>query len=139
MAVKMRPTYCRTKRPRGALLQLGIGMYFGIVERRRELARSTRLRKFQVPSTLPTGRQANLKLVFGCLALRASDHETPLFSGCIPNPPRLETSGGTVPGGQFDWGSPLLKSNARVQRSAYPVWKSGWTCKGSSRLDCEAY
>ena len=32
----MRPTYCRTKRPRGALLQLGIEMYFGTVERRRE-------------------------------------------------------------------------------------------------------
>ena len=40
MAVKMRPTYCRTKRPRGALLQLGIGLDLSTVENRRELAKS---------------------------------------------------------------------------------------------------
>jgi hypothetical protein len=88
MAVKMRPTYCRTKRPRGALLQLGIGVYFGIVERRRD------------PD------------------VKSGDNETPLFPRCIPNSSQLETLAGTVPGGQFDWGSPLLKSNARAQRSA---------------------
>jgi len=38
MAVKMRPTYCRTKRPRGALLQLDIEKYRGIVENRWEVA-----------------------------------------------------------------------------------------------------
>ena len=36
MAVKMRPTGSRTKRPRGALLQLGIGSLIEIVENRRE-------------------------------------------------------------------------------------------------------
>ena len=36
MAVKMRPTDCRTKRPRGALLQLRIGFSGEIVENRRE-------------------------------------------------------------------------------------------------------
>ena len=36
MAVKMRPTYTWTKRPRGALLQSGIELFIFIVEHRRE-------------------------------------------------------------------------------------------------------
>ena len=36
MAVKMRPTYTRTKRPRGALLQLDIDLFLLTVENRRE-------------------------------------------------------------------------------------------------------
>ncbi len=36
MAVKMRPVDCRTKRPRGALLQLNIDLFFVIVEDRQE-------------------------------------------------------------------------------------------------------
>ncbi len=36
MAVKMRPTNCRTNRPRGALLQLGTDCSCWIVENRRE-------------------------------------------------------------------------------------------------------
>ena len=36
MAVKMRPVDCRTKRPRGALLQLIIDLFFVIVEDRQE-------------------------------------------------------------------------------------------------------
>ena len=36
MAVKMRPTLARTKRPRGALLQLGTDNVLEIVENRRE-------------------------------------------------------------------------------------------------------
>ena len=36
MAVKMRPVNCRTKRPRGALLQLDIDLFILIVEDRRE-------------------------------------------------------------------------------------------------------
>ena len=36
MAVKMRPTDSRTKRPREALLQLDTEVLFGIVENRRE-------------------------------------------------------------------------------------------------------
>ncbi len=36
MAVKMRPVDCRTKRPRGALLQLVTDLFFIIVENRRE-------------------------------------------------------------------------------------------------------
>ena len=38
MAVKMRPVDCRTKRPRGALLQLDIDLFSLIVEDRREHA-----------------------------------------------------------------------------------------------------
>ena len=37
MAVKMRPTYTRTKRPRGALLQPGIEVFILTVENRREV------------------------------------------------------------------------------------------------------
>ena len=36
MAVKMRPVDCRTKRPRGALLQLDTDLFYLIVEDRRE-------------------------------------------------------------------------------------------------------
>ena len=46
MAVKMRPTYCRTKRPRGALLQLGIGLNLLIVENRREASANSEIPLF---------------------------------------------------------------------------------------------
>ena len=85
MAVKMRPSYCRTKRPRGALLQLGIELSLLTVENRRE----------------PSG-----------------DSEIPLFDELKSNPFRLESSEGTVSGGQFDWGGRSGKSNRSVQRSA---------------------
>jgi len=49
----------------------------------------------------------------------------PLFNKFNSNPKVLETNLGTVSGGQFDWGSRLLKSNASAQRLAYPGWKSG--------------
>ena len=39
MAVKMRPVDCRTKRPRGALLQLDTDLFLLIVEDRREARR----------------------------------------------------------------------------------------------------
>ena len=43
----------------------------------------------------------------------------------------------TVSGGQFKWGTFLLKSNGEVQRSANSGWKSEWSRKGKSRLYCE--
>ena len=43
----------------------------------------------------------------------------------------------TVSGGQFKWGTFLLKSNGEVQRSASSGWKSEWSRKGTSRLYCE--
>ena len=53
------------------------------------------------------------------------------------NPIRLETPEGTVSGGQFDWGSHLLKSNTSLQRYPKPGWKSGVLRKGIRVLDCE--
>jgi hypothetical protein len=46
MAVKMRPTYCRTKRPYKALLQLGIGLDLLIVENRREASADSEIPLF---------------------------------------------------------------------------------------------
>ena len=50
-----------------------------------------------------------------------------------------ESGEGTVPGGQFDWGGFLLKSNGGVQRLAQCGWQSHVECKGRSQLDCECY
>ena len=49
----------------------------------------------------------------------------------------VKSTQGTVPGGQFDWGGRLLKSNGGAQSSAQVGWKSTVECKGKSRADCE--
>ena len=49
----------------------------------------------------------------------------------------VESAHGTVPGGQFDWGGRLPKSNGGVQSSAQVGWKSTDECKGKSWADCE--
>ena len=46
---------------------------------------------------------------------------------------------GTEPGGQFDWGGCLPKSNGGVQRSPQAGWESVVECKGIRWLDCETY
>ena len=43
----------------------------------------------------------------------------------------------TVPGGQFDWGGRLRKSNGGVQRFPQRGRKSREECKGRRELDCE--
>ena len=48
-----------------------------------------------------------------------------------------EPSDRTVPGGQFDWGGRLPKSNGGAPRSTQGGWKSPKERKGISRLDCE--
>ena len=48
-----------------------------------------------------------------------------------------EPSDRTVPGGQFDWGGRLLKSNGGAQRFPQNGWKSFVECKGIRELDCE--
>ena len=48
-------------------------------------------------------------------------------------------AGGTVSGGQFDWGGRLLKSNGGAQRFTQNGWKSFEERKGISKLDCETY
>ncbi len=50
-----------------------------------------------------------------------------------------ETRRGTVSGGQFDWGGPLLKSNGGAQRFPQAEWKPAKECKGRRELDCETY
>ena len=48
-----------------------------------------------------------------------------------------ETLPGTVPGGQFDWGGRLRKSNGGVQRFPQRGQKSREEYKGRRELDCE--
>ena len=43
----------------------------------------------------------------------------------------------TVPGGQFDWGGRLQKSNGGAQRFPQSGRKSLEECKGRRELDCE--
>ena len=43
----------------------------------------------------------------------------------------------TVPGGQFDWGGRLLKSNGGAQRFPQRGQKSREEYKGRRELDCE--
>ena len=47
------------------------------------------------------------------------------------------TRPGTVPGGQFDWGGRLPKSNGGVQRFPQRGQKSREEYKGRRELDCE--
>ena len=47
--------------------------------------------------------------------------------------------GGTVSGGQFDWGGRLPKCNGGAQRFVQNGWKSFIECNGINELDCETY
>ena len=49
------------------------------------------------------------------------------------------TGVGTLPGGQFDWGGHLRKSNGGAQRFPQGEWKPPEECKGIRELDCKAY
>ena len=51
---------------------------------------------------------------------------------------RSEATGGTVLGGQFDWGGSLLKSNKGAQRLAQGGRQSPGECKRISQLDCKS-
>jgi hypothetical protein len=42
-----------------------------------------------------------------------------------------------VPGGQFDWGGRLPKSNGGAQRFPQVEWKPTVECKGIRELDCK--
>ena len=57
-------------------------------------------------------------LGFVSLALRASDRVIPLVDDFKSYPKALKTGLGNMLSRQFYWGGILLKSNARVQRSA---------------------
>ena len=53
--------------------------------------------------------------------------------------PYCESSRGTMPAGQFDWGGFLPKSNGGVRSLAQPGWQSGVEGMAISQADCETY
>ena len=57
----------------------------------------------------------------------------PLCIGFLPG--HHEAGGGTVSGGQFDWGGRLPKSNGGAQRFPQRGRKSREECKGRRELD----
>ena len=61
----------------------------------------------------------------------------PDMSGCLTSLP--EPGAGTLPGGQFDWGGRLLKSNGGARRFPQADWKPAVECKGIREPDCETY
>jgi hypothetical protein len=56
-------------------------------------------------------------------------------AGLTPGP---QAGGGTLAGGQFDWGGRLLKGNGGAQRFPQAGWTSAVACNGTRELDCEA-
>jgi len=108
MAVKMRPTPTRTKRPYGALLYPGPVLDVLILS------------------------------VGGTPRAIEGDNETPLFKISQDSPNPAGSRGETRSGGQFYWGGILLKSNAGVQRCTRLGWKSSGLCNGKSALNCES-
>ena len=65
------------------------------------------------------------------------DFGIPLLNYWDSNLPPL-SGGGTLSGGQFDWGGRLLKSNGGAQRLAQYGRKPCKERKRISQLDCEA-
>ena len=59
----------------------------------------------------------------------------PCFAGILTAV--SESAGGTVSGGQFDWGGRLPKSNGGARRSPQGEWKSPIERKGIRWLNCE--
>ena len=55
---------------------------------------------------------------------------------CVRGPNLVDRTG-RVPGGQFDWGGRLPKSNGGAQRYPQLGWKSSAECKGKRVFDCE--
>ena len=107
----MRVTRSGTKRPRGALLQLDIAVGLSLCR--------------------IGGRQRSWDASLGGATV-----EIPPWLSFGSNPYPL-TGMETVPGGQFDWGGRLLKSNGGVQRFPQAEWKPVEECKRIRELDCE--
>ncbi len=55
----------------------------------------------------------------------------------ISNLPPL-AGGGTMSGGEFDWGGRLRKGIGGAQRFPQDGWKPSKECKGRRELDCES-
>ena len=109
----MRVTRRRTKRPREALLQLGIDSVLAM-------------------------RRIGGRLGTSAFGLGGANGEIPLFVCAWSNPNRIPGSE-TVPGRQFDWGGRLPNSNGGVQRFPQGGWKSPVERIGIRELDCETY
>src|SRR2546421_11066416 len=101
----------RTERPRGPLLQLGIGFRYALCR--------------------IGGRLGSRGVSLGGVNV-----EIPpcVYWGSNPGP---GSGSGTVTGGQFDWGGRLPKSNGGAQSFPQPGWPSGVECKDTRELDCE--
>ena len=70
--------------------------------------------------------------------LRGVNLGIPPFNCCDSNAVPLAGQR-TLPGGQFDWGGRLQKSNGGAQRFPQNGWKSFEECKGRRELDCETH
>ena len=51
---------------------------------------------------------------------------------------RHESGGGTMSGGEFDWGGRLRKGIGGAQRFPQDGWKPSIECKGIREPDCES-
>ena len=113
VSVKMQTTRDWTERPRGALLQSDIELWYNTY------SISGRLRNW-------------------CASISGATLGIPLLL-CRCSNQALLASAGTVSDGQFDWGGRLLNSNGVAPRSPQCGWKSHEECKGIRRLDCKTY
>ena len=104
-------TRARTERPHGALLQPDTGIRYCMYRiggrRRREDA-----------------------------SLPGADVGIPPLQYWVSNLPPLP-GGGTMSGGEFDWGGRLRKGIGGARRSPQDGWKPSIECKGRRRLDCD--
>ena len=69
-------------------------------------------------------------------SLRRVDVGIPPLQYWISNQPPL-AGGGTMSGGEFDWGGRLRKCIGGAQRSSQNGWKPFVECKGIRGLDCD--
>ena len=104
-------TCARTERPHGALLQLDTGI---------------RLYMYRIG-----GRLRNEDA-----SLHGAAVWIPPLRYWISNLPPL-AGGGTMSGGEFDWGGRLRKGIGGAQRFPQNGWKPFAECKGIRELDCE--
>ena len=105
-------TRARTERPHGALLQLDTGTSVLHVQDRWE-------------ATKGYGRQSVLEPTVGI----------PPLEYWVSNHAAVNPAGGTMSGGEFDWGGRLRKGIGGAQRFPQNGWKPFEECKGRRELD----
>ena len=104
-------TCARTERPHGALLQFGTGVRYCM---------------YRIGGRLRSGDASCHGAAVGI----------PLLQYWASNQPPL-TGGGTMSGGEFDWGGRLRKGIGGAQRFPQNGWKPFEECKGRRELDCD--